>query len=98
MVAPILGEVVQAGVNVSNGKPSKRKQRNNKDNFVDLDMRMVLPPGVSQHDVDLCKNANKNSTGVRVIQESNTSLRVENVEPECMALASLFDDEGTPAL
>jgi hypothetical protein len=72
MVAPIVGEVVQAGINVSQGKSSKLKRGSNTDALVDLDVRMELPTGIHQHDIDLCKNANKNSTGVKVIQESDT--------------------------
>jgi hypothetical protein len=117
MVAPIVGEIIQAGINVAQGKSSKLKRGSDTDPFVDLDVRMELPTGIHQHDVDLCKNANKNSTGVKVIQESDTckylhifssflffgefqliilAVRVENVEPECMVLASLFKDESTP--
>lgn len=72
MVAPIVGEIVQAGVNVSQGKSSKLKRGNDTDAFVNPDAQIMLPPGISQHDVDLCKNANQNSTGVKVIQESDT--------------------------
>ncbi|BCR96745.1 uncharacterized protein AKAW2_30064S [Aspergillus luchuensis] len=52
-------------------------------------------PGVPDYNIQMCHDANIGRT-VTVTQTSTSSMRIENVAPECMNLATLFTEQGTP--
>ncbi|KAF7590288.1 hypothetical protein BBP40_003025 [Aspergillus hancockii] len=52
-------------------------------------------PGVPDYNIQMCHDANVGRT-VTVTQTSTSSMRIENVAPECMNLAALFTEQGTP--
>ncbi|KAJ5426166.1 hypothetical protein N7465_001236 [Penicillium sp. CMV-2018d] len=52
-------------------------------------------PGVPDYNIKMCHDANI-GRAVTVTQTSPSSMRIENVAPECMNLAAVFTEQGTP--
>ncbi|GIC91977.1 uncharacterized protein Aud_008432 [Aspergillus udagawae] len=91
LAAPLAGNLIYIGL--KSGGVGGRK-RGAEATIEGLEKRQSWP-GVPDYNIQMCKNANVGRT-VTVRETSVNSLRVENVAPECMNLATLFTEQGTP--
>ncbi|GAQ10811.1 hypothetical protein ALT_8132 [Aspergillus lentulus] len=89
-----LGVSGDGGVPTESGGVGKRDADASIDDLVDVEKRQSWP-GVPDYNIQMCRDANVGRT-VTVRKTSVNSLRVENVAPECMVLATLFAERGTP--
>ncbi|KAG2022009.1 hypothetical protein GB937_004103 [Aspergillus fischeri] len=92
IAAPLAGNLIYIGL--KSGGVGKRDAEAFVDGLEDLEKRQSWP-GVPDYNIQMCRNANVGRT-VTVRETSVNSLRVENVAPECMVLATLFTEQGTP--
>ncbi|RAQ55119.1 hypothetical protein AFGD_009887 [Aspergillus flavus] len=86
LAAPLAGNLLYIGLNGN----VKRAEINGEA----LSKRQSWP-GVPDYNIQMCHDANVGRT-VTVTQTSTSSMRIENVAPECMNLATLFTEQGTP--
>ncbi|GAT26316.1 hypothetical protein ASPFODRAFT_187257 [Aspergillus luchuensis CBS 106.47] len=86
LAAPLAGNLLYIGLNGN----VKRADINGET----LSKRQSWP-GVPDYNIQMCHDANIGRT-VTVTQTSTSSMRIENVAPECMNLATLFTEQGTP--
>ncbi|KAB8198910.1 hypothetical protein BDV34DRAFT_218508 [Aspergillus parasiticus] len=86
LAAPLAGNLLYIGLNGN----VKRAEINGEALF-----KRQSWPGVPDYNIQMCHDANVGRT-VTVTQTSTSSMRIENVAPECMNLATLFTEQGTP--
>ncbi|KAF7168431.1 hypothetical protein CNMCM5623_001484 [Aspergillus felis] len=89
LAAPLAGNLIYIGLK-SGGVGSRKRDAEAEA----LEKRQSWP-GVPDYNIKMCHDANVGRT-VTVRETSDNSLRVENVAPECMNLATLFTEQGTP--
>ncbi|GIK02890.1 hypothetical protein Aspvir_006953 [Aspergillus viridinutans] len=89
IVGPLVGNIIYIGLNT--GGVGERDV----ETFIDGLEKRQSWPGVPDQNIKQCHDANVGRT-VTVRETSANSLRVENVAPECMNLAALFTEQGTP--
>ncbi|KAE8416390.1 hypothetical protein BDV36DRAFT_297085 [Aspergillus pseudocaelatus] len=86
LAAPLAGNLLYIGLNGN----VKRAEFNG-----EALIKRQSWPGVPDYNIQMCHDANVGRT-VTVTQTSTSSMRIENVAPECMNLATLFTEQGTP--